>query len=243
VRSALYTGTVLHGRREPRRNRFRYRVSMTLIDLGELANLDRTLPHFGWNRRALTSYHDADHFDVRAFLAESGIDLGPDGRLLVLTNLRVLGYVFNPVSFWWCYASDGTLACVIAEVNNTFGERLPYLLPATGDGATFDTEKRLHVSPFLPMERRYRWRVTDPGARLAVSIDVSGADGHPFRAVLDLQRSPLGPSTLRRSLVRYPLMPAMVTLLIHWQAARLLAKRVPLFRKPPFVDGQGSVRP
>ena len=125
VKSALYTGTVMHARRSPQDNVFSYPVYMALLDLDELPQLDRRLRLFGWNRRAVTSFHDADHIDVRALLAENGIDLGPRGSIQVLTNLRVLGYVFNPVSFWWCRRGDGSLACIVAEVNNTFGERHP----------------------------------------------------------------------------------------------------------------------
>ena len=133
MKSALYVGTVMHARRSPRDNVFRYPVYMALIDLDELPLLDRSLPLFGWNRRAVTSFHDADHIDIHAVLATNGIDLGAGGSIQVLTNLRVLGYVFNPVSFWWCRRADGSLACIVAEVNNTFGERLPYvLLPAGG---------------------------------------------------------------------------------------------------------------
>ena len=242
MRSALYAGTVVHARRWPRPHRFRYRIAMTLLDLSELPDLDRSLRLFGWNRSALASYHDADHIDVAAYLAAEGVDLGPDGRLVVLTHLRVLGYVFNPVSFWWCYRSDGTLACVVAEVNNTFGERLPYLIAVSEDGAASDTDKRLHVSPFLSMNHRYRWRVTDPGARLAVAIDLDHGAASPFSAALDLRRYPLTSRALLTGLLRHPLMPARVSLLIHWQALRLWLKRVPLFRKPPFIDGAGSVR-
>ena len=122
----------MHARRSPRDNVFRYPVYMALIDLDELPLLDRSLPLFGWNRRAVTSFHDADHIDIHEVLAANGIDLGAGGSIQVLTNLRVLGYVFNPVSFWWCRRADGSLACIVAEVNNTFGERLPYVLRPGG---------------------------------------------------------------------------------------------------------------
>ena len=124
MRSALYTGTVMHARKTPKENVFRYRVCFYLLDLDELPELDRRVRLFGWNRRSLVSLHDRDHLDVRAYLAEHGIEAD---RILLLTNLRVLGYVFNPVSFFYCY-QGGELACIVAEVSNTFGERLPYLL-------------------------------------------------------------------------------------------------------------------
>jgi DUF1365 family protein len=249
VRSALYAGTVMHARRAPTEHVFRYPVYMTLLDLDELAELDRSLPLFGWNRRAVTSFHDRDHVDVRAHLAAAGVDLGEDGRVEVLTNLRVLGHVFNPVSFWWGRRADGTTAAVVAEVNNTFGDRLPYvLLPqeATGETASrtvWETDKRLHVSPFMPMDQSYTWWISEPGDRLAVRMDVHEEGMPDFHATLVARRIPLTPSSLRTMLVRYPLMPAAVVARIHWQAARLWLKRAPFHRRPPFVPGRGSMRP
>jgi DUF1365 family protein len=165
----------------------------------------------------------------------------------VLTNLRVLGYVFNPVSFWWCHRASGELACVVAEVNNTFGERLPYVLLPAGDAAgarrVWETDKRLHVSPFMPMDQRYTWWLSEPGEQVALRMDVHEPGMPDFRATLTARRVELTPAALRTALVRYPLMPAKVIALIHWQALRLAAKRVPFFRKPPFVPGRGTVRP
>jgi len=241
VRSALYEGHVMHARLEPARNVFRYPVYMTLVDLDELPELDRRLRFFGWNRSRPASLQDRDHIDVRAYLAEHGVDLGGRGRILLLTNLRVLGYVFNPVSFYWCYAEDGSLACIVAEVSNTFGERLPYLL--RGDSLRYDSEKRLHVSPFMPMEQRYTWQFSEPEERILARIDLHDAAGKPFVATLAAERVELTNASLARFLVRYPLMPLKVTALIHLQAVRLWWKRVPFHRKPPFEPGRGSLRP
>ena len=246
-KSALYTGTVMHARRSPRDNVFRYPVYMALIDLDELPGLDRTLPLFGWNRRAVTSFHDADHIDIHDILAANGVDLGPGGSIQVLTNLRVLGYVFNPVSFWWCRRADGTLACIVAEVNNTFGERLPYVLLPDGEGGSgarvvFETDKRLHVSPFMPMDQSYTWWFSEPGPKLSVRMDVHEAGSQDFHATLTATRRPLTGASLRSVLVRYPLMPLRVIALIHWQALRLWVRRFRFYRKPPFVPGRGSQR-
>src|SRR4029079_2744008 len=122
VRSALYTGTVMHARKTPKENVFRYRVCFYLLDLDELPELDRRVRLFGWNRRNVVSLQARDHLDIRGYLAEQEIEAD---RILLLTNLRVLGYVFNPVSFFYCYRGDD-LACIVAEVCNTFGERLQY---------------------------------------------------------------------------------------------------------------------
>lgn len=246
MRSALYVGTVMHARRAPRANVFRYPIYMTLLDLDELPALDRRFRLFGWNRRAVTSFRDRDHLDVQALLREHGVELGPGARIEVLTNLRVLGYVFNPVSFWWCYRGDGELACIVSEVNNTFGETLPYVLLPRDEAARngrrrWETDKRLHVSPFMPMDQSYTWWFSEPGERLAVRMDVHEEARPNFHATLVAKRVELTPAALRAALVRYPLMPAKVFSLIHWQAAKLWVKRTPFFRKPPFVPGRGSV--
>jgi DUF1365 family protein len=247
VKSALYVGTVMHARRSPHDNVFRYPVYMALLDLDELPLLDRRLRLFGWNRRAVTSFHDADHVDVREVLEQHGVELGEGGSIQVLTNLRVLGYVFNPVSFWWCCRADGTLACIVAEVNNTFGERHSYVLLPTGGceagrRVVFETDKRLHVSPFMPMDQSYTWWFSEPGERLSVRMDVHEAGSRDFHATLTARRVALTGASLRSVLLRYPLMPARVLGLIHWQALRLWLKRTRFYRKPPFVPGQGSVR-
>jgi DUF1365 family protein len=248
VNTALYVGTVMHARRGPRENVFRYPVYQWLVDPDELPELDRRFRLFGWNHRAVTTWHDRDHLDLRAYLDANGIELGRDGRLLCLTNLRVLGYVFNPVSFWWCYRADGEVACIVAEINNTFGERLPYLLQpsnqvANGCRRVYGTDKRIHVSPFMPMDQRYTWYFSEPLDRLYVRIDVERGGERPFHATLAARRVELTQASLRAALLRYPLMPARVISLIHLQAVRLAFKGVPFFAKPPFVPGRGTVRP
>jgi len=245
VRSALYEGTLVHARRTPARHVFRYPVAYWLLDLDELDELDRRSRLLSVNRRGIVSFRDADHFDGDGTpLKEAVIRFAGDPsieRVLVLTQLRVLGYVFNPVSFYWCYRGDGSLACMVAELNNTFGERLPELL--RGDSLTYEHDKRLHVSPFMGLDQRYRYSFSEPGETVLAKIEVHEQDALPLQALLFGQRRELSGATLARFLLRYPLMPLRVTALIHWQALKLYLKRVPFHHKPAFEPGKGSVRP
>jgi DUF1365 family protein len=244
VNSALYEGTLVHVRHEPARRAFRYPVAYWLVDLDEVGELDRRFRLVSVNRPGVVTLRDRDHFDgsgtglkdaVVRFAGDDSIE-----RVLVLTQLRVLGYVFNPVSFYWCYRADGTLACMVAEVNNTFGERLPHLLP--GPSLRYEHDKRLHVSPFFGLDQRYRYTFSEPGETVVCRIEVHEAERMPLQAVLAGRRLELSAATIARFLLRYPLMPLQVTALIHWQALRLFLEGVPFRHKPPFRPGVGSVR-
>ena len=246
MRSALYTGTLMHSRRAPRRNTFRYPVSYFLLDLDELGELEQRFRLLSRNRRNIVSVRDRDYLDgdgtplkeaVVRFCAERDATVE---RVLTLTQLRVLGYVFNPVTFHWCYGPEGQLAGIVAELSNTFGERLPELLE--GPSLRYEHAKRLHVSPFFGLDQDYEYAFSEPGEQLWARIHVREGSTRPLTAVLHLRRHELTAASLGRALVRYPLMPLQVTALIHWQALKLYAKRVPFHRKPPFVPGRGSVR-
>ncbi len=246
MRSALYAGTLVHVRREPRRNAFRYPLAQFLLDLDELDEVEERLRLLSVNRPNIVSLYDRDHFDgadrplkdtVVEFCAAGGHAIE---RVLMLTQLRVLGYVFNPVSFHWCYGADGRLACMVAELQNTFGERLPQLLD--GPELRYESRKRLHVSPFFGLDQTYEYAFSEPGDEIWARMHVRERGRRPLTAVLHGRRHELTNASLARYLARYPLMPVQVIGRIHWQALKLWAKRVPFHHKPPFVPGAGSVR-
>jgi len=243
VRSAVYTGTLMHARRTPARHVFRYPVSYWLFDLDELAALEQKLELFSANGRNVVSLLDRDHFDG-APLKQAVLELANDAsieRVLMLTQPRVLGYVFNPVSFYWCYRGDGSLACIVSELNNTFGERLPEVL--RGPELHYEQRKRLHVSPFFGLDQSYEYAFSQPGEEVWARIHVRDDDGaRPLTAVLHAHRQELSNRSLAGLLLRYPLQPLQVIALIHFEALRLWWKRVPFHHKPPFVPGEGSLR-
>ena len=244
MRSAIYTGTLVHARRSPARHVFRYPVSYWLFDLDELSKLERCLRLFSVNRPNVVSLRDADHFDGSAPLKHAVLELAGDPsveRVLMLTQPRVLGYVFNPVSFYWCYRGDGSLACMVSELSNTFGERLPEVL--RGPELRYEQRKRLHVSPFFGLDQTYEYAFSQPGDDVWARIHVREADGaQALTAVLHGRRRELSTRSLAALLLRDPLQPLQVTPLIHFEALRLWLKRVPFHHKPPFVPGEGSVR-
>ena len=158
----------------------------------------------------------------------------PAGPVRLLTHLRSLGYAFNPVSFYYCFAADGrTLEAVVAEITNTpWSERHAYVLPAAAGGAAAHLEKAFHVSPFFPMEQRYAWTFGVPGEALTVEMSNEEAGREVFRAHLALHRRAWSPRELWRATVRHPLMGWTVHAAIYLQAARLWLKRTPFHAHP-----------
>lgn len=241
--SAIYEGVVQHERTKPARHRFRYRVYQTLLDLDELPELERRIPFFSHNRANLVSFFDTDHMGdeprpvrekLARWLAARGVRV--TGRVFTLTNLRVLGYTFNPVTYHYVNDARERLDCVVAEIHNTFGESYAYLLTRRADAGeeirTGSIPKVFHISPFISMDASYEWTLTPPGDTLRVHIDEK-ENGEPFfTASFAARRRPLTAGTLARALLAHPHMPLHVITSIHWQALKLWLKRVPVFHKP-----------
>jgi DUF1365 family protein len=235
----LYTGHVWHARSAPH-HAFRYRTYMHLFDLDAVDRINTSFHLLGYNRRRAVSLHDADHLDGRPL--REGIEhvvvsrghAWPGGRVLLLTHCRVAGFVFNPVSFFYCFDADDRLALVVAEVNNTYGERHVYVLPAGGTDGLLH-KKEFHVSPFFGLEGTYRFDVPAPEDRLSVGIDLAVGATRRFQARLVLARKRLSDGALLGMLARYPVVTAQVLAAIHWQAARLWWKGVPFRDKPAYA--------
>jgi DUF1365 family protein len=245
--SALYVGTVMHCRWRPVRHRLRYRVFSLFVDIDELPALQARLRLFSFNRANLFSLHDRDYGPgdgtplremVERQLQAQGLQ--PGGRILLLTMPRILGYVFNPLSVYFCHRLDGTLQATLYEVNNTFGERHSYLIevePASAMSARIEQRcaKRFHVSPFLGMEMDYAFTVTPPRDRsdvLEIGMQVDDALGRLLTARLDARRRPLDDAQLLRAFATCPLLTLKVVAAIHWEALRLWFKGVPVHPHP-----------
>ena len=240
---ALYRGNVLHRRLRPCLHTLRYRVLHILVDIDRIDELARGLRLFAHNRFGLFALHDRDYgagdglplrAHVEGLLQSAGM-AGDGGAIHLLTMPRLLGYAFNPLSTWFCHGRDGALRAIVYEVSNTFGERHSYVMAVgpDSDRVRHTSPKRFHVSPFLPMDMGYAFRVVPPGKRLAIGITVSDKAGPVLSAIHTARREDLNDAALLRAAFAYPLVTLKVTAGIHWEALKLWVKRVPLFRKPP----------
>jgi DUF1365 family protein len=240
--SALYTGLVTHRRSRPVAHALRYRVFMLLLDLDEAAMLTRLLWCFGVDRRRLTGFRQSDHGAgaaaglrdwVATHLRAGGLPAG--GAIRILCMPRVLGYAFNPLTVFFCYAPGGALQAVLYEVNNTFGQRHGYLLPVAGrtDLVQQECAKAFHVSPFLDMALRYRFRILPPGEDVSIGIQVLDEQGIILSASFSGVRRALTDRALLGAVLGMPMQGAKVLAGIHWEALKLWMKGMKLRPEPP----------
>jgi hypothetical protein len=168
--------------------------------------------------------------------ARQGIRL-PDGPIFLLTNLRYLGYTFNPISLFYCYSREGQIETILAEVNSTFGESHNYWLStenqvSSPNSRMYRCPKAMHVSPFMPMKLDYRFVLPPPGERLIAHMNTLDGEQSWFDATLRLRREPWSARSIRRALLRFPWVTAKVIAAIHWEALKLYIKKVPVFTHP-----------
>ena len=247
VQALIGTGVVRHTRLRPARHGFAYPTYFLMLPMRQL----RTAPCAALARNAfgLVSFHDADHGDGRAdslawlddVLAREGV-ADADGEVWLHCYPRVLGFTFKPVSFWYCHRADASLAAVVVEVNNTFGERHCYLLqqPGLAFGRELRARKAMHVSPFCDVTGGYRFRFMRSAAhadggvpeRTVARVDLHDAQGLLIQTSVSGRLQPLTAASVRAAFFGMPLMTLGVIARIHWQALRLWLKHVPFFRKP-----------
>lgn len=244
MRSAIYAGDVLHARFRPKQHKLRYRVFCLLLDLDELETLGLKL--LGVERPGLFGFRSGDHGDGRTplrqwaaqLVAEAGIDW--DGaRIELLCYPRMLGFVFNPLSVYFCRGRSGEVQAILYEVHNTHGERHTYVMPGrheAGGIVRHAAAKTFFVSPFMPMDCTYRFRIRPPGEAVGISILENDGEGLLLTASFTGEREELTDRALMGLLLRYPLMTLKVVAGIHWEALQLLLKGV------RFLDWQAARR-
>ncbi len=239
TRATLYDCTITHARTAPLHNVFTYRSYQWLVDLDHL-------PRLGPGLRLLARFDARDHLgdpgrsireNVDRFLRTRGEDLG-GGRVTMLAHARVLGYVFNPLTVYWCHRADDTLACVVAEVHNTYGQRHAYLLH-TDERGRAQVPKEFYVSPFYPVDGQYQMSLPEPGRRLALSVKLGRPDGHSFAASVHGRGVPATARALISAASRHPWSTAAVAARIRWQGIRLYLRGLRVIPRPAHLPQEG----
>ena len=234
--AALYDCRIAHVRTRPLRHAFQHRTYLWLVDLDHLPRLPAPL-------RPLARFQARDHLgdpaaglrgNLDGYLAEHGVDLR-GGQVLMLAHARSLGHVFNPITVYWCHGPGGEPVCVVAEVHNTYGERHRYLLRPDVLGRA-ETAKAFYVSPFFPVDGRYRMALPQPGEHLRLTVHLDRAEGRAFTATVHGSRCPATALGLLRAAVRHPLSTLAVSVHIRIQGLRLLARGLPVQPRPRRSD-------
>lgn len=247
MESCIYEGRVNHTRSKPAKHQFSYRLFLMYLDLDGLEAVFEKRWFWSTSRPALARFRREDHLGPEDQpLAESVRDFvqketgsRPDGPIRLLTNLAYFGYCFNPVSFYYCFSADGeTVNYIVSEVNNTpWGERDIYVMDCrkiamSESSWRFRPTKKMHVSPFMPMEVEYDWVLSEPTDQLSVFMANSKDGVRIFNASMNLNRRRVTSWSLAFVLIKYPFQTAKIIFTIYWEALRLWVKRVPFHTHP-----------
>ncbi|TGL72784.1 DUF1365 domain-containing protein [Leptospira kmetyi] len=252
MNSCIYRANVMHDRRSPKKNRFRYGIFTFALDLDELKELGARSRCFGTDQKALFRFSDEDHLDfgkvgvkenILEYLKQNGMNELVTKAILV-TNLRILGYVFNPVSFYFFYGEQNSPLCAVAEVGNTFGEQKPFFLgkETWKDGAfRMRTGKFFYVSPFVGLKSEFEFILKPADESLNIRIDALEDGETVMTTTYTGKRIEWNDRNLIRMFFLYPLATVQVIVLIHWQAFKLYLKGLPYIRKNENIDLQKGV--
>lgn len=258
MNSYLYKATVMHNRLEPKQHRFHYNVFMFYIDLDEIDFLTEKLWMISRNKFNFFSFRDTEHLQlpienpdkskkvkqhVTDYLEQNGITIGK-GKIMLLTNLNVLGYNFNPVSFYYCFDEQNQPLCVVTEITNTFREMKLFLLTKKdfiGDKFKLNTTKYFYVSPFIDHDVNFDFNLVIPSEKLNIRIDDYKNDNRFFISTLTGVRKPLNNSNLLLFSLRFPFITLKIITLIHWNALKLWLKKIPYHKKDAHQDLQRDI--
>lgn len=254
--SCLYECSVMHHRLEPKEHHFQYRIFMFALDLDEIDAVTGKVFGFARNRRSLYEFRDRDHLTlpelggagtvkehIIRWVANNGIQLPDNGRIMLVTLPRVLGYIFNPVSFYFCYDASGAPICTVVQVSNTFREMKPYLVSERGERGEFRriVPKEFYVSPFSDLDVCFDFKLKVPGESLDIHIDDRIGGRRLLLSALTGRQVPLTSVRLAWLTLKYPLITLKVIFLIHWHAMLLWIKRLPWHRKAANAQQQRDV--
>ena len=247
IKSNIYYGDVVHHRLRPKVHRLRYKVFSLLLDLDELENITATSKLLSYNRPGLYSIHDKDHGYgnnisdwVQYELKEAGLSDCSD-TIKMLCYPRILGYVFNPLTVFFCYRKNAELGAILYEVHNTFKERHCYVLPVTEDPKKIIKQKCIkdfYVSPFVPDSCSYNFLIQPPKKKVSVVIKDEDKDGLLLVASFAGVRGSLNDRALLKTITSYPLMTIKVIVGIHFEALKLIIKRTPFFPHKRYIKHQ-----
>ena len=235
--SAIYSGETYHERFVPKSHKFKYQIMMFWLNLDEIDRLDEQLSLFKKERFSWVQFKRADYLgDPQSDLKESVLNKMSSlaekelqGKIYLLSPLRILGMYFSPVNFYYLENQDGKFTHLLAEVSNTpWNERHCYLVDLITQE---NTDKAFHVSPYNPIDMVYQWKVSSPGEKLNLKLECHKEEKH-FTAAISLKKSPLTNGTLQQTLFQFPSMTIKTVFGIYWQAARLFFKRVPIYDHP-----------